>query len=535
MADQDARRRSCSGPSATKASPQFQQERGVAEEYSLTPVQADAILKMTLGQLVNLEQEKLADEHAKLLDRDRRVPARSSPTKRTSTRSSAKTARESHRKHADERRTEISGEEIGEVDLEDLIEEETMVVSISHNGYIKRTPVERLPRPAPRRQGHQGRRRPTKTIRSSTSSSPARTTTCCSSPTRARSTGRRSTTCRQLRRESKGRAVVNLLNLAEGEKIADCRAVRDFDQPGPLPDDGHAQRPGEEDRAQGLQPPDEERHHRHQAPRRRRAGRRRHHQARRRSRSSPPPPAWRSASARADARPMGRNTSGVKGITSARTTTLVGMVVADPDATLLTACQNGYGKRTPFGPNAAPQAMPLPDDDGEAASASRGSCRRRLRSRSRRRRNQLLGFRYRTQNRGGKGLRDIKTTDRNGPVIGIVRVDDTRRTADDDRPRQDPARSPSPTSAPSAATRKASASCRSTKATPSPPSSASRRKRRRPPKKKSPPPANSQVNRAQYLPRYLAPGDSAVSAAERPGLLFLRTQPPCYNPPGASK
>ena len=45
------------------------------------------------------------------------------------------------RKYGDERRTEISGEEIGSVDLEDLITEETMVVSISHNGYIKRTPV----------------------------------------------------------------------------------------------------------------------------------------------------------------------------------------------------------------------------------------------------------------------------------------------------------------------------------------------------------------------------------------------------------
>ncbi|MBA3480198.1 MAG: DNA gyrase subunit A, partial [Pirellulales bacterium] len=34
-------------------------------------------------------------------------------------------------------------------------------------------------------------------------------------------------------------------------------------------------------------------------------------------------------------------------------------------------------------------------------------------------------FRYRTQNRGGKGLRDIKTTERNGPVVSIVRVDDS--------------------------------------------------------------------------------------------------------------
>ncbi len=47
---------------------QYQDERGVADEYSLTPVQADAILKMTLGQLVNLEQEKLVDEHSKLLE-----------------------------------------------------------------------------------------------------------------------------------------------------------------------------------------------------------------------------------------------------------------------------------------------------------------------------------------------------------------------------------------------------------------------------------------------------------------------------------
>src|SRR6185312_5022658 len=46
---------------------QFQTERGVADAYSLTAVQADAILRMTLGQLVNLEQEKLANEHRELL------------------------------------------------------------------------------------------------------------------------------------------------------------------------------------------------------------------------------------------------------------------------------------------------------------------------------------------------------------------------------------------------------------------------------------------------------------------------------------
>ena len=46
----------------------FQQERGEADAYSLTAVQADTILKMTLGQLVNLEQKKLSNEFAALID-----------------------------------------------------------------------------------------------------------------------------------------------------------------------------------------------------------------------------------------------------------------------------------------------------------------------------------------------------------------------------------------------------------------------------------------------------------------------------------
>ena len=98
-----------------------------------------------------------------------------------------------------------------------------------------------------------------------------------------------------------------------------------------------------------------------------------------------------------DARPMGRNTSGVKGITLTEGDELVGMVVADPNATLLTACEKGYGKRTQFGPNS--------EDEGAEDEASSNN-------------------RYRVQKRGGKGVRDIKTTDRNGKVIGILPVND---------------------------------------------------------------------------------------------------------------
>jgi len=101
-----------------------------------------------------------------------------------------------------------------------------------------------------------------------------------------------------------------------------------------------------------------------------------------------------------DARPMGRNTSGVKGIGLRKGDHLVGMVVAEPEATLLTVCANGYGKRTPFGVGTSGTDE---EEGGEEEVSSQ---------------------RYRLQRRGGKGVRDIKTTKRNGPVIGIVRVND---------------------------------------------------------------------------------------------------------------
>jgi DNA gyrase subunit A len=402
---------------------QYQQERGVAEDYSLTPVQADAILKMTLGQLVNLEQEKLVDEHTKLLEQiEEHLAILADETKIYAI--IREDCEELARKYADKRRTELSGEEIGGVDVEDLIEEETMVVSISHNGYIKRTPA----------SVYRAQRRGGKGIKGAKvdEEDPVEHLFVTSThdyllffTTKGKVYWQKVYNLPQLSRDSKGRAVVNLLNLAEDEKIADCRAVRDFEKPDhylimatrkglvkktelkaysrPLKSGIIAIKLKEDDElidcaitktgdeivlstANGMAIRFNE----------------------------------------ADARPMGRNTSGVKGVTLSKGDTLVGMVVADPTATLLTACQNGYGKRTPFGPNAEPgtgdlgagtgeeegdtSVAPSPqppapeDDEAEAESSS--------------------GFRYRTQRRGGKGLRDIKTTDRNGPVIGIVPVND---------------------------------------------------------------------------------------------------------------
>jgi DNA gyrase subunit A len=85
-----------------------------------------------------------------------------------------------------------------------------------------------------------------------------------------------------------------------------------------------------------------------------------------------------------DVRSMGRPAYGVKGISLGEGDEVVGMVVAngtDDAASLLTVCEHGYGKRTAL-------------------------------------------TEYRSQNRGGKGLIDIKTTERNGPVVAIAKVTD---------------------------------------------------------------------------------------------------------------
>jgi DNA gyrase subunit A len=128
--------------------------------------------------------------------------------------------------------------------------------------------------------------------------------------------------------------------------------------------------------------------------------------------------------AESDARPMGRNTSGVKGISLKKGDELVGMVVADPNATLLTACVNGYGKRTEFGPGdemTGRDAAPLPDEedldatDGGDATPGEPEDADDVSSSNR----------YRTQRRGGMGVIDIKTTKRNGRVVAISRVDDS--------------------------------------------------------------------------------------------------------------
>ena len=375
----------------------FQMERGEADSYTLTSVQADEILKMRLGQLVNLEQEKLTDEHKQLLlEITDYLDILGNHTRITGI--IKQDLEEIKSRFGDERRTEISDEELGYIDLEDLITEETMVVSISHQGYIKRTPS----------SVYSTQRRGGKGLKGAKTDQEDPIEHLFVASTHAyllflTTTGKvrwqKVYDLPALARDAKGRAIVNLLNLEPDEKIAECLAIRDFDQAGyyvvmatrsglvkktPLEQYSRPRgggiiaiklREGDELVDASVVGPGDE-----------------------------VVLVTESGMAirfrESDSRPMGRNTSGVKGISLSKGDHVVGMVIADPEATLLTVCENGYGKRTKFGPNALGEDEEASEDDLSSSA------------------------RYRTQKRGGKGLRDIRTSERNGSVIGIARVID---------------------------------------------------------------------------------------------------------------
>ncbi len=106
--------------------------------YLLSERQAKAILEMRLSRLTGLEHEKLAKEYAELSRRDRAATGPSSRAPSCSTTSSSWSSRTSARSTPTSAAPEIVAND-GEIQDEDLIDEEDMVVTISHAGYIKRT------------------------------------------------------------------------------------------------------------------------------------------------------------------------------------------------------------------------------------------------------------------------------------------------------------------------------------------------------------------------------------------------------------
>ncbi|MBN1844172.1 MAG: DNA gyrase subunit A [Sedimentisphaerales bacterium] len=350
----------------------FLAEKSAVDQFLSGP-QADAILTMQLQRLTGLELEKLAKEFADLSDEIAGYEAILAEESLVLD-IIREDIYEMKEKYGRPRRTEIVGE-VTEFDIEDLVAEEEVVVTISHDGYIKRMPLDTY-----RRQGRGGRG----VIGSDTKQDDfiehlfIATThdylLCFTN--RGRCYWQRVYDIPSLARTSRGRSIANLLNLRKEEKLAEILPVQNFDdrmlviatQNGIIKKTvlsafGNVRRTGVN--AITLDPGDDV------------IG------ARITSGEDHIILGTRQGMAirfgENDVRPMGRTARGVKAIKLRRDDQVVDMVTASRGSSLLTVCDKGFGKRTDLND-------------------------------------------YRIQKRGGLGLINIKTTERNGKVVALKAV-----------------------------------------------------------------------------------------------------------------
>jgi DNA gyrase subunit A len=348
-------------------------------EFQLSARQAQAIVDMRLGRLTGLEREKLEEEFAKLvaeiadlkdiLDREARV---------------VEIIRadldDMEKSYGDARRTEISDEEIdGNFDIEELITEEMMVVTFSNAGYVKRVPLDVYRAQGRGGRGIRGSDAKEGDVLSSLFVAGTHDHLLCFS-NRGQIYWLKVYQLPESSRTSPGRAIANLIGLHDGEKITNVLRVPEFDDEsfvvfatrgGKVKKTAlHAySRPkkggirailleeGDEVVGVGLCAPGD----------------------------TVVLASAHGQSARFDesaARAMGRTSYGVRGIKLREGDRVVAMVVVKTeDASLLTACENGYGKRTPIAD-------------------------------------------YPIKGRGGLGVINIRAGGRNGEVVGMRRCHD---------------------------------------------------------------------------------------------------------------
>jgi DNA gyrase subunit A len=399
----------------------LQRELGVFASYHMTEQQAEAVVRMQLGQLAALERDEILKEYNGLRQQILSYEELLS-SERNLLNVIRKDMEELRDKYGDDRRTEII-DAVGRVSYEDLIAEEVNAVTISHNGYIKRLPLNTY------RSQHRGGKgvsgggaREDDFIEHFFVASTHAYLLCFTN--RGQLYWLKVYDIPQMSRTSVGRAIANVLALKAEEKISSIIPVRRFGEnrhllmatrrgivkKTALQEYSRPRSGGiigisldEGDSLIGVvltQPGDEI------------------------------VLSTRNGMAirfdEAQARAMGRNTRGVKGINLQEGDEVVGLVVADPAGYLLTVCEKGYGKRTPFGANLAGEEPPEADAEEPleepavepAAEPMEGDSAEGDVTRDR------SGMRYRKQRRGGKGIRDIRTTERNGLVVGVVPVRD---------------------------------------------------------------------------------------------------------------
>ena len=353
--------RSSSDPKEAKAR--------LMSDLDLSDIQAQAILDMRLQRLTGLEREKIDAEYQDLIKNIARFKA-ILESEAMVLQIIKDEIKDIQKKYGDERRTEIL-EDVGDIDMEDLIAEEDMVVTISHDGYIKRNPISLY---RAQRRGGKGMTG----VKPKAEDFVEHLFVASSHDYFLFFTNKGRVHWKKVHeipeggRVTRGKAIVNLLQLKRGERVATTLSVKDFEEgkyvvmasrkglvkKTTLESYSHPRAIGiialkirEEDELIAVRVS---------------SGEQDIFLTTRQGKSI--------RFKEADLRDMGRVAAGNIGIRMEQGNEVVGMEVLKEGATILTVTANGYGKRT-------------------------------------------RTEEYRAQSRGGKGILTIKTSERNGPVV----------------------------------------------------------------------------------------------------------------------
>jgi DNA gyrase subunit A len=349
---------------------------GLIAQFGLSQIQAQAILDMQLQRLTGLEREKILNELAELLKLIERLLAILS-SDRLVMQIVVEELRQVQTKHGDPRRTEILADE-GEFRIEDLIAEEDMAITVSNTGYIKRTAITNYRNQRRGGKGRIGMRTREEDFVSHLFVASTHAYIMIFSD-RGRAYWLKVHEIPDVGPDGRGKAIANLVSMEEGERIAALLAVKEFEdnkfivmgtRRGVIkktelsafsnPRAGGIIAMGVEEGDSVIA-------------------------ALISDGTSEIFIGTRSGMSirfpESDVRSMGRTAYGVRGISLRDEDEVVGMEVLAPGGTILSVTEQGYGKRTEL-------------DE------------------------------YRVQSRGGIGIINIQTSDRNGKVIGVVQVRD---------------------------------------------------------------------------------------------------------------
>ncbi len=349
-------------------------KEGLIKKFKLTAIQAQAILEMQLQRLAALEREKIEQEYLELIKKIEYLKSLLE-NRRKMFGVIKDELREVKKKFNEGRRTEIVAHE-EDIDIEDLIQQESVVITLSHRGYIKRIPVSNY-----RKQKRGGRGVTGATIKeedfiehlfvASTHDYLLFFTN------KGKVFWRKTYEIPQTSRTAQGRAIVNFLNLTSGEHITSLIKVTEFDSNKYLlmaTKNGIVKKTSLEaysrPRSNGiiavtLRDNDslvactitDGEQEIFLATKHGKAIRFKEE----------------------DVREMGRTAAGVRGIKLAKGDCVISMSLVKKGATVLTATENGYGKKTLF-------------------------------------------EHYRLQSRGGSGVLNLKLTSKTGDVVGTATV-----------------------------------------------------------------------------------------------------------------